>query len=128
MSAHGVTPIPKLTEWMIAKGKATQWIDRDQPEIVAEKFQLPPALKARSREDPLEEISRFAEAIGASFCLRQLQAPLQRPNRCPWGLRLMKAGCNARLVKITADQTCAIARLRNAHRCDTRIFEMGIAA
>jgi hypothetical protein len=84
--------IPKLTEWIIAKGKATQWLDRDQPEIVAEEFQLPPALVARFRKGPSGEISRSAEAIGASSCLRQPAGAASAPELTPMGPAFYESG------------------------------------
>jgi hypothetical protein len=84
--------IPKLTEWMIAKGKPMQWLDRDQPEIVAEEFLLSPALMARYREGPSGEISRSAEAIGASSCPGQPARAASAPELTPMGLAFYESG------------------------------------
>jgi hypothetical protein len=97
--------IPKLTEWMTVKGKAAQWLDRDQPEIISKKFQLVPLLlrdrvkvnRKKSqvpRPPPRQPLS--TAAAGAASKAKFLGLAFH-------GIRLQR-----RSVKIVADQTCAM--------------------
>jgi hypothetical protein len=65
-----------MTERIIARAKAAQLLDRDQPEIITEKFQLPSLARSCEGLDRVHLHAAAADRIGV--CPRRVLALVQR--------------------------------------------------